>query len=440
MVDIDKQTTLTRVLQLPRELRDIIWAHVLLGPVKINLLRINRQIHEEATSVLYRIKTARICTPEDFRIFAAAGMNNGRNKALRYLELAIDCLYINDHTRPGRSEQETMFWQKGKELEVNRRLRAWGAIFSEWESFGFTSLRLVHILFRQFAFYFLRIWGPFTDPTEFWRLINTLSSSALVCGGTEDIQQSGLFTAGACRAFELLVEKKCAIESIAQKYEAGPESYPSSFSIRDRYRREIIAKVRRRNALTQLELMHYTAYCLKIQLHPDDTLRLEKLRQLEREKNDGIAINYATQANLFRTAQSLWRWSSLSILVKSVVPHSSLYLVWDFYDGTSPGWNWVDEIRSPTRKWGSRPNRLDIAPSNPLFPATFHNSTDEEALCSEILATSTTFDPDFALLIDTDSWRAHIDEAAQSTLYCLCSACETAATNGQPVVHTSKDT
>lgn len=96
IVDVDKHTVLTRVLNLPRELRDLVWTHILQRRGSTKLLRVNKQIHQEAISVLYRIKTVRILTPEDFRNFAAIGKTNGRNASLRYLELAIDCLYINN--------------------------------------------------------------------------------------------------------------------------------------------------------------------------------------------------------------------------------------------------------------------------------------------------------------------------------------------------------
>ena len=83
------------------------------------------------------------------------------------------------------------------------------------------------------------------------------------------------------------------------------------------------------------------------------------------------------------------------------------------------------------------PDRLEVAPLDEYFSAMSSIFTDEEMLYAKAFASSIAFDQDFARLVDDhERWRARVDEAAKSTLVCLCSACEMATTNGTTIPHT----
>lgn len=433
-----RSTLFTSLFRLPPETRHLIWTKILHAKSGPNLLLVCREFYKDAYKIFYRSKTFRFLSPEEFRIFTAtSGLIHDRNMLIRYLDLGIDCLYINDHTTPGRRLHATMPWQARKEVEVNQRLRAWGAICDDWDSFGFKSLRSVHFFFRQFAMYHLRGWlrRDFTDPTELWRLIHKLSRSTLVFGGAKDITQSGLFTIGAVRAFEHLVERRCALENFSHDYEAGPEQYPGTYGSRDLAYERAMDHIRQRNALTQLELLHLAAYCCKVKLQQHDTERLTILRERYKQANGGETLNYATQAHKLRISKIPYALVTKAII--DTMPSISLYRFWKIGAQSTPGWTWVDEICAPFQKWPFQPKRLDFAPINPKFQVTCSSSTIDRMLFSDIFASSTEFDLDLARLLDQTRWPARVNQAGASTLYCLCSRCETAALNGHAVPHTA---
>jgi len=270
----------SRLFDLPLEIREHVWENVLHAKSGTNLLLTNREVYQDVAPVFYRSKTFRVKSPSDFRTFAASsGPLPHRSKLIRYLDLAIDCLYITDHATQDIKLHLTLPWQSGRELAVNQGLRAWGTIFDDWHLYGFASLRLVRILFRQFAMYHLRTLLGFTDPTELWRFMHKLSRSALVFGGTKDIMQSGLLTMSACCAFEHLIEKRCALEAFARDHEAGPQRYPGMYGTRDRHFRAAMEHVHQRNAHTQLEILQFAAHVCNVTLHQADIDRLNTLRE-----------------------------------------------------------------------------------------------------------------------------------------------------------------
>jgi hypothetical protein len=243
--------------------------------------------------------------------------------------------------------------------------------------------------------------------------------------------QSGLTTVGACRAFELLVETRCALEDFSLCYQAGSEQSPGSFDGRDRRYHEVMAGVRRRNAYTELQLLHFAACCCKVELQPEDSARLEKLRQID-IRTHGVVTNYAAQAHQLQTKETSSVWPEYMQLL---IPRSSLYFVWPLDNVLMPAWFWLREIRSPLLGPSTQSDDHKQAPANPEYLIMCDTSDTDQLLYSDLFASWTGIDPKFAHLVDQNSWRARMDQAASSTLFCVCSLCEEAEADGRPVPH-----
>ena len=130
---------------------------------------------------------------------------------------------------------------------------------------------------------------------------------------------------------------------------------------------------------------------------------------------------------------------ALQTVIGRVVPSTSVYRAWKTDVKDSPGWVWVDELCAPYSKRPMQPNRRVSAAINPGFVESRNSPAVDQLLSPDLFASSTDVDPDFARLVDRHSWRERVEQAAASTLYCLCSKCETAAARGEPVRHTCDD-
>jgi hypothetical protein len=415
-------------LSLPTEIRLMIWSHVLQRKASSgNLLLTCQSLYWEVSPIFYKFHPFRFKSAEDLCRFATTPtLNTDRNKLIRKLELCIDCLYITDHLGPLPHRHHSIGIQKGREAEVRKHLRAWSDVFDDWDSFSFSSLRSVHVYFRQWAMYHLRAWsaGPCVDPTELCRLVHRLSISKLVCGGAREITQSGLLTLGAVCAFEELVEKKCAQHFLAKQYSNSSKHHLHNRS------QQALNRISHRNALTKLELLHYAAYCCQVKLSKSDTQRLLDLRAQHADVNGGQALNYATQANHFRTLKM--RKVAIESVIKASVHQDSLFKVWELGVMDTPPWTWVDEICAPSQKWSGEPDRLVNASTEPLHTYLDNGSTDIDDLA---FASHTDFDADFARLVDLRGWAARVEQAATYTMDCLCTECEIAVNAGGIAPH-----
>jgi hypothetical protein len=137
-------------LSLLTEICLIIWNHVLQQKLSSgNRLLTCRSLYWEVSPIFYKFHPLRFKSAEDLRRFATTPtLNTDRNKLIRKLELYIDYLYITDHLRPLPHHHHSIGIQKGREAGVHKHLRAWSDVFDDWDSFGFSSLRSVHIYFR----------------------------------------------------------------------------------------------------------------------------------------------------------------------------------------------------------------------------------------------------------------------------------------------------
>jgi hypothetical protein len=129
-LEAETQSLFLDIFTLPFEIRELIWECVFRGPTGFQLLLLSKEIRRDAIAVYYRTTTFRIYTPAAFREIMS---NSTRDhiKQIRFLELAVECLYLTDHAEPGHLEHSSLKFQEGKELEVNEGLRAWGSVFHD---------------------------------------------------------------------------------------------------------------------------------------------------------------------------------------------------------------------------------------------------------------------------------------------------------------------
>ncbi|KAF2825616.1 hypothetical protein CC86DRAFT_382644 [Ophiobolus disseminans] len=171
-------------------------------------------------------------------------------------------------------------------------------------------------------------------------------------------------------------------------------------------------RIRHRNVLTRLELLRLVAQSCNIKLQQEDVNRLEKLRHSHKLANGGDTLNYATQAYMLQNTERVY--APLAKFIGNTLPSTSLYTAWNICDHIL-GRMWIAELLKPLPRRPLQPD-LDPAPANPRFLDMRSNSSMDGILYSDLFASSTSFDPALARLMDQSSWRAKVDQAAASAL------------------------
>ncbi|KAF2646042.1 hypothetical protein P280DRAFT_544470 [Massarina eburnea CBS 473.64] len=496
-------TTFSPLLSLPLELRGMIWKECFtekrtavepddawnpsrrLGRSDIRSMHptntasmiplpLSKELYHETREAYYNAMRFRTTQPEAFRSFYEG--KSERNAMIKRVEIGVSCLFITN----GTVTSDRLTDQKSTEHHVNAELRAWGKIFDNWDTFGFTVLDEVHINFQQWVKFMRRTEQnrPFTDCDELHRLFYKIANSTLVTNGrVKKITQSGLWTMGAFRAFEQRIEIPAAHAVINKDFDEALDRNVANHAMiqhisphdsnptpwhelhsrrsadqaepRTQALAEATNKIHRANHLTAFELLALAARTFGSLLAEHDAGRHGELRERHMADNDGHVTNYAMQAVFAYEALSKkidyeerGQWDSWWSDIIASCPHDT------FLDAWLP--DRKEEGQGTTNKVWYQAVYADMRPLYPRLPYLrlegdelggypFLNDNpwepSEEALWSRSYASGFGEEEGLAGLVDEGGFMVKMDEVGPLDRWCLCSECGRAVADGLEVPH-----